>query len=117
RARLHDTGGADGARDRQPVRDSDPEMTAARSSAASGRPRRPATAGAALAGARVARVDAARSGRSRDLLPTGSLRTEWQLPLGVLVDEAPLVDATGTTDAGGTRGEGVAVGRGGDGRW
>jgi len=68
-------------------------------------------------GARADRVDVARSGRARDPLPTGSLRTEWTLPVGLLIDDAPLVDAAGTTYVVGTRGEVVAITRDGRERW
>jgi hypothetical protein len=68
-------------------------------------------------GARADRVDAARSGRARDPLPTGALRTEWQLPTGALIEQAPLVDASGTTYVVGTRGEVVAITRDGREKW
>jgi hypothetical protein len=70
------------------------------------------------AGARADRVDGSRTGACRAPLPTGSLSVAWQTPpLGVLVDQAPLVDAGGTTYLVGTRGEVVAIARDGSERW
>jgi outer membrane protein assembly factor BamB len=69
-------------------------------------------------GARAARVDGARTGSSKSPLPTGSLSVAWQTPaLGVLIDGAPVVDASGTTYLVGTRGEVVAIARDGGERW
>jgi outer membrane protein assembly factor BamB len=69
-------------------------------------------------GARADRVDAERTGLSRDPLPAGSLRIAWQTPpLGLLLDDAPVVDASGTAYLVGTRGEVVAIARDGSERW
>ena len=74
--------------------------------------------GTPVGGARVARVDAARSGRTRTDLPTSRLRTEWRIPLGTLVEQGPLVDSHGTTYVLGTpRGEVFAIARDGSQRW
>jgi outer membrane protein assembly factor BamB len=71
----------------------------------------------ASGGARVDRVDAARTGRSRAPLPTGDLRSMWRTPVGAQVDVTPLVDGRGTIYVVGTRGEVVALGPGGTERW
>jgi hypothetical protein len=69
-------------------------------------------------GVRADRVDAERTGLSRDPLPAGSLRVAWQTPaLGLLLDDAPVVDASGTAYLVGTRGEVVAIARDGSERW
>jgi outer membrane protein assembly factor BamB len=73
--------------------------------------------GTPSAGARMDRLDAARTGRTRDPLPSSGLRTEWRASLGALVEHAPLVDADGVAYAVGTRGEVSAVGRDGTERW
>jgi hypothetical protein len=68
-------------------------------------------------GARTDRIDGARTGRSRTALPATGLRTQWRTPLGMVVEQAPLVDVSGTTYIVGTRGEVVALGRDGAERW
>jgi hypothetical protein len=68
-------------------------------------------------GARADRVDAARTGRAREALPSGGLRIEWRASVGELVEHAPLVDTAGVTYVVGTRGEVGAVGRDGVERW
>lgn len=69
-------------------------------------------------GARADRVDGQRSGAARDPLPAGSLRVAWQTPpLGLLLENAPVVDASGTAYLVGTRGEVVAIARDGSERW
>jgi outer membrane protein assembly factor BamB len=69
-------------------------------------------------GARAARVDGTRAGASKSPLPTGTLSVAWQTPaLGVLIDDAPVVDANGTTYLVGTRGEVLAIARDGGERW
>ncbi len=69
-------------------------------------------------GARAVRVDGERTGSSRDPLPAGSLRVAWQTPpLNLLLDDAPVVDASGTAYLVGTRGEVVAIARDGSERW
>jgi len=68
-------------------------------------------------GARAVRVDGARTGGSREPLPTGSLRVQWQAAVGAMLDEAPVVDASGTSYGVGTRGEVVAIARDGTERW
>jgi outer membrane protein assembly factor BamB len=73
--------------------------------------------GAPRGGARMDRVDAARTGRTREPLPSSGLRTEWRASLGALVEHPPLVDAEGVTYVVGTRGEVTAVGRDGAERW
>jgi putative pyrroloquinoline-quinone binding quinoprotein len=73
--------------------------------------------GSPAGGARTDRVDCARTGRSRNELPSSGLRTEWRTPLGTLVERAPLVDERGDTYVVGTRGEVVAIGRDGTERW
>jgi hypothetical protein len=73
--------------------------------------------GTPSAGAPADRVDAARTGRSRERLPAGSLRREWQVAVGATVERAPLVDVHGTTYVVGTRGEVEAIGRDGAERW
>jgi outer membrane protein assembly factor BamB len=80
---------------------------------------RPATVvvGLPAGGARTDRVDGARTGRSRDTLPTGSLHTEWREPTGATLEHEPIVDARGTTYVVGTRGEVVAIARDGTEKW
>jgi outer membrane protein assembly factor BamB len=80
---------------------------------------RPATVvvGLPSGGARTERVDGARTGRSRDALPTGSLHTDWREPTGATLEHAPVVDAHGTTYVVGTRGEVVSIARDGTERW
>jgi hypothetical protein len=73
--------------------------------------------GTPAGGASMDRVDGARTGRVRVPLPAANLRREWQVPLGVVVDHGPLVDARGTTYVVGVRGEVVTVGRDGIERW
>jgi hypothetical protein len=69
-------------------------------------------------GARATRGDGARSGASATPLPTGALNVAWQTrALGVLIDDAPVVDASGTTYLVGTRGEVLAIARDGSERW
>jgi hypothetical protein len=68
-------------------------------------------------GARADRIDAARTGRTRTLLPAAGLRTEWRVPLGALVERAPLTDARGCTYVVGTLGEVMAIARDGTERW
>ena len=68
-------------------------------------------------GARTARVDGARTGRSRDPLPASSLRVQWQTPTGAPLDGIPVVDASRTAYVVGARGEVVAVDRDGGERW
>ncbi len=68
-------------------------------------------------GARADRIDAARTGRAREALPSGGLRIEWRASVGELVEHAPLVDTAGVTYVVGTRGEVGAVGRDGIERW
>ena len=68
-------------------------------------------------GARADRVDAARTGRARTALPASGLRTEWRVPLGALIEHAPLIDARGCTYLVGTRGEVMAIARDGTERW
>jgi hypothetical protein len=81
-----------------------------------GRPRT-LVVGTPSGGARTDRIDGARTGRSRTVLPTTGLRTQWRTPLGMVVEQAPLVDESGTTYIVGTRGEVVALGRDGAERW
>ena len=137
RARLHDGRGPDRPRGRQRLRGPDEEVT---SRAAAVACLACAAAGAAVAfaaaaqtvdverprtlvvgtppGARVDRVDGARTGRVATALPTGGLRSEWRLGLGVLVDQAPLVERPrGDAWVLGTRGEVIAVGRDGTELW
>ena len=73
--------------------------------------------GTPAAGARVERVDTARSGRTRTDLPTSRLRTEWRIPLGTLVEQPPLVDSRGTIYLLGARGDVFAIARDGSQRW
>jgi hypothetical protein len=73
--------------------------------------------GTPRATARVDRVDAARTGRSRLPLPASDLRTAWRAPLGAQIDVAPVVDGRATTYLVGTRGEVIAVGPEGSERW
>jgi hypothetical protein len=73
--------------------------------------------GTPTGGSRVDRVDGARTGRSRTALPASGLRTQWRAPLGMVVEQAPLVDERGTTYVVGTRGEVVALARDGSERW
>ncbi len=89
---------------------------AAAQTISAGRPRT-IPVGTPAPGARAARVDAARTGRARTELPASGLRTEWRIPLGMLVDHAPLVDARGGVYVVGTRGEVIAVARDGTERW
>jgi len=69
------------------------------------------------AGARADRVDGARTGLSRTALPGSGLRTEWRVPLGALIEHAPLVDARGCVYVVGTRGEVISIARDGTERW
>ncbi|MBV9947051.1 MAG: PQQ-binding-like beta-propeller repeat protein [Myxococcales bacterium] len=73
--------------------------------------------GTPAGGARAERVDAARSGRAHSRLPRAHLHTEWRIPLGTLLEHAPLVDAGGGSYVVGTHGEVVAVARDGAERW
>jgi hypothetical protein len=73
--------------------------------------------GAPAVGVRVDRVDAARTGRSRTVLPAGGVRVEWKTPLGVAVDAPPLVDGAGNIVVVGTRGEVVSLAGDGSERW
>jgi hypothetical protein len=68
-------------------------------------------------GARADRIDGARTGAVRDPLPLGGLRVAWQTPVAALIDDAPLVDASGSVYVVGTRGEVVVVGPDGIERW
>jgi hypothetical protein len=68
-------------------------------------------------GARVDRIDAARRGFSSTPLPASGLRTAWHASLGVAFEQAPVVDAQGTTYVVGTRGDVIALGPQGDERW
>jgi hypothetical protein len=56
-------------------------------------------------GARSERIDAARTGLARGVLPTSRLRTEWRMSTGTALEQAPLVDARGVTYVVGARGE------------
>jgi hypothetical protein len=73
--------------------------------------------GAPSGGARADRVDGARSGRTTVRLPASPLKSEWRIPLGTLVERAPLVDEHGTTIVVGKRGEVIAIARDGTERW
>jgi hypothetical protein len=73
--------------------------------------------GLPAAGARADRVDAARTGRTREALPSGTLRVEWRAPIGAPLEAAPVVDAKGTTYVVGNRGEVVAIARDGSELW
>jgi len=69
------------------------------------------------AGARMDRVDGARSGFTREALPTAGLRTEWRASLGEPIEHAPLVDEAGVTYAVGVHGAAIALARDGTERW
>jgi len=69
------------------------------------------------AGARIDRVDVARSGLSRTPLPSSGLHVEWRASIGASLDHGPLVDARGSTYVVTTRGEAVAIARDGTDRW
>lgn len=69
------------------------------------------------AGARADWVDGARTGRTRSTLPSSGLRTQWRVPLGALIEHAPLVDVRGGIYVVGTRGEVIAIARDGTERW
>jgi hypothetical protein len=71
----------------------------------------------ASGGARVDRLDAARTGRTRTLLPTGDLRSSWRTPVGAQVAVTPLVDGHGTIYVVGTRGEVITLAANGSERW
>jgi hypothetical protein len=74
--------------------------------------------GTPAGGARVDRVDRGRTGQSPGPLPSSGLRVEWQTPfLGMAIEQAPLVDQTGTTYVLGSQGDVVALGRDGVERW
>ncbi len=68
-------------------------------------------------GARADRLDAARTGRTREPLPSSGLRVQWRVLLAEPLEHAPLVDAGGTTYVVGVRGEVIAVARDGAERW
>ncbi len=68
-------------------------------------------------GARMDRVDGARTGLSVTPLPTAGLRIEWRAAAGADVDDEPLVDARGGTYVVGARGEVLALARDGSERW
>jgi outer membrane protein assembly factor BamB len=80
---------------------------------------RPATlvTGTPRGGARFERIDPARSGLSPTLLPASGLRTAWHASLGLALEQAPLVDAQGTTYVAGVRGDVVALDPQGEERW
>lgn len=75
------------------------------------------TVGAPAVGARVDRLDTARTGRARTGLPVGGIRVEWKASLGVSVDAPPLVDGAGNLLLVGTRGEVVSIAGDGSERW
>jgi hypothetical protein len=56
-------------------------------------------------GARMARSDAARSGRAEMRLPATGLRTTWRTSVGFLARQGPLVDSAGRTYVVGDGGE------------
>jgi hypothetical protein len=68
-------------------------------------------------GARMDRLDGARTGWTRETLPTTGLRSEWRSSLGEPIEHAPLVDAAGVTYVVGVHGAVSAVGRDGAERW
>jgi hypothetical protein len=73
--------------------------------------------GSPRTGARAERVDVGRTGCARTSLPASGIRAEWRIPLGTLVDHAPLVDVHGGSYVVGSRGEVIAVTRDGTERW
>jgi hypothetical protein len=73
--------------------------------------------GAPAGHARTDRLDAARTGRTREALPSAGLRTEWRTSLGELIEHPPLVDGNGVSYVVGARGEVSAVGPDGTERW
>jgi hypothetical protein len=82
-------------------------------------PLRPQTVvvGLPSSGARVDRIDAARSGLSRTALPTSELQTSWRRSLGFPIELAPLVDGEGGVFITGARGDVVALSSTGEERW
>jgi hypothetical protein len=68
-------------------------------------------------GARMDRLDGARTGFLREALPATGLRTEWHASLGEPIEHAPLVDAAGVTYVVGVHGAVSAVARDGSERW
>jgi PQQ-like domain len=75
------------------------------------------TSGTPAAGARVPRVDAARTGFSRSPLPASQVHTMWHTSVGLIVEQVPLVDEQGTIYVVGNRGEIVALAADGEERW
>jgi PQQ-like domain len=75
------------------------------------------TVGTPVGGARTERVDCARTGRTRTVLPSSGLHTAWRTPLGTLVEHGPLVDQRSNIYVVGTRGDVIALGRDGAERW
>jgi hypothetical protein len=83
------------------------------------RPDRPRTlvVGTPAGGARVDRIDSARTGLARTALPGSALRVAWRVSIGALLEHAPLVASGGATYVIGTRGEVVALDEGGAEKW
>jgi outer membrane protein assembly factor BamB len=80
-------------------------------------PERPRTFVVGLpAGARMDRVDGARTGRSLTL-PRSALFVGWRVALGTYVDRGPVVDARGGSYVVSIRGEVIALGADGVERW
>jgi hypothetical protein len=66
---------------------------------------------------RMDRLDGARTGSTRETLPTTGLRTEWRYSLGEPIEHAPLVDAAGLRYVVGVHGAVSSLGRDGSERW
>ena len=73
--------------------------------------------GSPSGGARMDRVNGARTGLARTTLPTSGLHVEWEASLGVQTEQAPLVDSRGGIYVVGARGEVVMLARDGTERW
>ncbi len=69
-------------------------------------------------GARVDRVNRGRTGQVHDALPVSGLHIDWQTAfLGMVVEQAPLVDGAGRTYVIGGQGDVVAIGPDGSEVW
>lgn len=70
-------------------------------------PRRPATlvVGAPAGASPMQRVDARRSGMSKQTLPSGALRVAWRKTIGLSIDQAALAGSDGTLAVVTTRGD------------